>query len=281
MKEKPASERHRTLEQIREHYEIEKELAAKLRNASRQERRCLYSSLYEELYLRVPDHPQLTRKMSPQETKATVAAQINCIKPLLNKTIIFLEVGPGDCALSTEVAKFVKQVYAVDVSNEITKSLVRPPNFKLILSDGTSIPVPHNSVDIAYSNQLMEHLHPDDAFEQLRNIYNALTYGGVYICLTPNRLNGPHDVSKYFDQAAMGFHLKEYTNCELRDLFRKVGFSHARVQIEVKRKCFRIPVSLVVSLERLLMYLPHSLRNSVARSALLKVLLRTRFVGIK
>jgi predicted SAM-dependent methyltransferase len=51
----------------------------------------------------------------------------------------------------------------------------------------------------------MEHLHPDDAFEQLKQIYTALTPGGLYICTTPNRLTGPHDVSKYFDETAAGF----------------------------------------------------------------------------
>jgi predicted SAM-dependent methyltransferase len=37
------------------------------------------------------------------------------------------------------------------------------------------------SVDLAYSNQLMEHLHPDDASEQLANVYRALKPGGVTV----------------------------------------------------------------------------------------------------
>jgi hypothetical protein len=31
----------------------------------------------------------------------------------------------------------------------------------------------------------MEHLHPEDAFEQLRNIIRALAPGGRYVCITP------------------------------------------------------------------------------------------------
>jgi hypothetical protein len=57
----------RTMQQLREHYEIEKELASRLRNASREERRVLYSSLYDELFHRVPHHPQLTQKVSPDD----------------------------------------------------------------------------------------------------------------------------------------------------------------------------------------------------------------------
>ena len=118
--------------------------------------------------------------------------------------------------MSLEMARLVKQVYAIDVSKEMTKGLVFPANFHLILSDGIGIPVPANSIDVAYSNNLVEHLHPDDAVEQLRNIHQALAPGGVYICVTPNRLKGPHDVSKYFDTVATGFHLKEYTVSELK-----------------------------------------------------------------
>ena len=61
-------------------------------------------------------------------------------------------------------------------------------NFELIISDGISIPVPAGSIDFAYSNQLMEHLHPDDAESQLENVFTALRPGGAYLCITPNRL---------------------------------------------------------------------------------------------
>ncbi len=94
-----------------------------------------------------------------------------------------MEIGPGDCKISIEVAGLVKKVIAIDVSSEITKQIKTPDNFSLILSDGSSIPVAENSVDVAYSNQLMEHLHPDDAMKQLKNIVRALAPGGIYLCL--------------------------------------------------------------------------------------------------
>jgi hypothetical protein len=52
----------RTPEQLAEHYAIERELAARLRDSSPEERRHLYSALYDEMYRRVPLHPQLTQK---------------------------------------------------------------------------------------------------------------------------------------------------------------------------------------------------------------------------
>jgi len=49
---------NRNIRQLREHYEIERELANRLRNASKEERVRLYASSYDELFLRVAHHPQ-------------------------------------------------------------------------------------------------------------------------------------------------------------------------------------------------------------------------------
>jgi SAM-dependent methyltransferase len=279
--QKPLKGENRTIEQLRAHYEIERDLANRLRNASRQERRYLYSSLYDELYKRVPLHPQLTRKASPRETELAVSAQIQFIKPFLGKDIAFLEVGPGDCALSFEAAKSASKVYAVDVSDKITESVARPPNFHLILSDGSSIPLPPNSVNLAYSNHLIEHLHPDDTFEQLENIFQAMAPSGICICITPNRLSGPHDISRYFDQVATGFHLKEYSILELSSLFRKVGFSRVRIYIGVKGKYAGLPAFPIVLCETLLGMLPYALRKIIMRIQPFRLLNEIRMIGIK
>ena len=54
-KQKTASKSKKiTPEQLKEHYMIEKELAKKLKNSSKKERRYLYSSLYDELFRKVP-----------------------------------------------------------------------------------------------------------------------------------------------------------------------------------------------------------------------------------
>jgi len=107
----------------------------------------------------------------------------------------------------------------------LRKTSCSPKNAELIISDGVNIPVPRESIDVAYSNQLMEHLHPDDAVEQLGNICEALALGGIYICGTPNRLVGPTDVSAGFDRVSTGFHLKEYLPTELSRIFSQAGFS--------------------------------------------------------
>lgn len=271
----------RTPEEIREHYEIEKKLAQRLLSSTSEERQTLYTSLYNELFRRVRSHPQLTIKSSQEESARRVAYELRHLDCFLKKDTTFLEVGPGDCALSFEVTNRVRTVYAVDVSDEITKNLSHPPNFRLILSDGASIPVPVGTVDVAYSNQLMEHLHPDDARKQLHNIYESLAPGGIYICVTPNRLNGPHDVSMYFDTVATGFHLKEYTVEELSHLFQTAGFSKVRTFVLLKKIRIFIPLFLVKFCEKILSVLPYSLRKSLASCWPVAKLLGMRLVGTK
>lgn len=267
-------------EQLRQHYEVERELADRLRHASREERRTLYGEVYDELYQRVPHHPQLTRKSSPELTQAAVGPQLRIIRRYLRPDSVVLEVGPGDCSLSMAMAPLVRQVYGLDVSEKITKQLSLPSNFKLILSDGTSVPLPPDSVDVAFSNQLMEHLHPDDALEQLEGICRALRPGGVYICITPNRINGPHDVSQHFDPVATGFHLKEYTVAELTELFRKVGFRKVQALLGRRGSFVPAPVGPVIAGEKVLELIPSSVRQLFARTVG-RAFLGVRLVGTK
>ncbi|VEP12684.1 Methyltransferase type 11 [Hyella patelloides LEGE 07179] len=272
---KIAKNEKRTIEQIREHYEIEKELATQLRNSTHQERQYLYTALYDELFRKVPLHPQLALKSSSKKAIAWIVAQrMQLLKSFLSSDTTYLEVGPGDCGLSMEVAKKVKQVYAIDVSNEIVKNIDFPSNFQFVISDGCSIPIAENSIDVAYSHQLMEHLHPDDALTQLKNIYKAIKPGGVYICITPNRLSGPHDISKYFDEVATGFHLKEYTVSELYQVFRTVGFSQVNLYKSRDRYNLKIPLNTVTipmlrAGEKVIGQLPYSLRRKIASQLLL------------
>ncbi len=138
----------------------------------------------------------LHARRTAEDIQRNVDTQLGWLAPYFNRETVFLEIGAGGCHLSLAMAERVKAVVAVDVSNEITSHVTPPTNFRLVISDGTSIPVPPGTIDLAFSNQLMEHLHPDDAAEQLREIFKALAPGGTYLCFTPNSMTGPHDVSR-------------------------------------------------------------------------------------
>jgi SAM-dependent methyltransferase len=255
----PAGEKAdaRTSERLRAHYEIERRLAERLRNAPAERRRALYGDVYDELFRTVLDHPQLTRKADPEAHAAALAGQVRLLARFVRPGSTFLEIGAGDCRLSHALAQRVGRVFAIDVSEEITRAERRPSNVSVLLTDGIDIPVPPLSVDTAYSNQLLEHLHPDDAQQQVANVFETLAPGGVYVCATPNRLTGPHDISEHFDEVASGFHLKEYTTGELRRLFLEAGFGEVRSVVKVKRFVLVLPTAPFRVLERLLEPLPH------------------------
>jgi len=273
--------RPRSPERLRVHYDIERELADRLRSAPREARLGLYRLLYDELFRRVPDHPQLMRKVSEEKTLKKVITQTRFLRRFLRPGITFLEIGAGDCSLSIEVAKTAKKVYALDVSEMVTAGIARRSNVEVVLSDGVDIPLPEGSVDLAFSNQLMEHLHPEDALEQLRNILRALAPGGRYVCITPNRLSGPHDVSANFDQIARGFHLKEYEAIELSRLFRSAGFAEALPYAYVKGQSVALQLPLVAALEKGLAALPFAFRRRLARSRPWNWVLGIHMVGRK
>jgi SAM-dependent methyltransferase len=237
-----------TSAELQHFYEVEKALARGLRDAPRTERLELYGVAYDKLFEQIPYHPQLKRKHDHQaERENAVSLQIQLLRPLIAKEDTFLEIGAGDCALSIAIANQVRKVYALDVSETISSQVACPANFELIISDGVSIPLPDRSVDFAYSNQLMEHLHPDDAVEQLANIRRALRDGGRYLCLTPSALSGPHDVSRFFDEVATGFHLKEYSYQELAALFKAAGFRRVLAYLGHQRRANYIEAPLAIA----------------------------------
>jgi ubiquinone/menaquinone biosynthesis C-methylase UbiE len=234
--------------------------------------------VYNELFERVPDHPQIEMKRDTASQIAETDRQFGMIKRFLHSGTHYLEVGAGDCALALKVAARVAKAYAVDVSDEIVVHEGAPKNFQLIISDGQTIPVPEQSIDFAFSNQLMEHLHPDDASEQLSEIFKALRPGGRYLCITPNRYCGPHDVSVYFDDEPTGFHLKEYSNRDLVALFHSAGFRQFSALISYRN--FVVPALLPIwpflIYERLVAAMPRVIGKPLAR-----LLIAVKFIAQK
>lgn len=99
------------------------------------------------------------------------------------------------------------------------------------------------------------------------------------MCITPNRIAGPHDISKYFDRIATGFHLKEYTVGELAALMREAGFSRVAAIVGARGRFARVPASWMSALEGLLMLLPEGLRRRAMRLPVLRNQLSIRLAA--
>lgn len=264
---------------VAHHYRVEVALAQRLRQSTRAERATLYSLLYEELFRQVPGHSQLLARDQKERREVAIQELLHTLRPWLRADTIFAEIGAGDCVFTARAARRVRKAWAIDVSPTVMASAAQSaPNLEAVISDGISIPVRANLI---FSNQLMEHLHPEDARDQLRNIHAALLAGGRYLCITPNRLNGPHDVSQGIDEVARGFHLLEYSYRDLVPLFRAAGFRRMRALVRVRGLQFQAPLWVMTALERMVETLPPKWSRRVAKLPVLRRVLEVRLIGLR
>ncbi len=215
----------RTPERLRHHFEVERELATRLRNSTREERTELFKTLYGELFNRVADHPRLTRRDTPESSQRKVQSQLRLLLPHLKPDSVFLEFAPGDCRLAMAVAAKARKVIGVDISDQRAEADIKPDNLELIVYDGYNLSLPDASADVVFSYQFLEHLHPDDVAPHFRLARRLLKPGGVYVFDTPHRFSGPHDISRHFGTSLQCFHFQEWTYREMRKLLTRHGFS--------------------------------------------------------
>jgi len=261
----------RTLESVRHHYEVEKRLAARLRASTREERSAILRSMYDELFAEVPDHPRLTKRADEARTRASNARKWRVLEGLVGPETVYAEFGPGDSSFALEVAGRARLVYAIDVSDQRAESESSPENFRHVAYDGYTLDLAEGSVDVVYSDQLLEHIHPDDTVAHLKLARRILGTGGVYVFRTPHAFSGPHDVSKFFSDVPEGFHLKEWTYREMSDAVRRAGFRSIGAYWQLKGHPLRLPLVLIEAFEATLGALPRALRATLSSRLLTQV----------
>lgn len=254
----------RSPERLRHHFEVEKELGDQLRKSRREDRAALFMRLYPELFQRVPDHPRLTRRDTPEQSAASVESRMRLLRDVLGSDLTFLEFAPGDCHLAYAAAQHCRKSIGADISDQRNPEDQPPANFELVIYDGYNIQLPDQCADIAFSYQMLEHLHPEDLPLHFAMAHRLLKSGGLYIFDTPHRLSGPHDISRFFSDVPQGFHLKEYTYGELATLLRQAGFT--KVFCLRRGKIRRHPLFFPFTrfAETVIRWLPKSLRKKIA-----------------
>jgi SAM-dependent methyltransferase len=252
----------RSGERLKVHYVLERRLAHRLANASQSERSRVYGEVYHELFESIKDHPQNTQDRVNDAIH--VEGELPGLRPHLRSQDVYLEIGCGDAAVSYAVASIVATSIGLDVNDSLVDMTAAPKNFRFLKSDGIRIDLPDASVDFVHSNNLMEHVHPEDAKLQLREIVRVLKVGGKFRCVTPNRVTGPHDISVYFDYEPTGFHLREYDYGSLHALLKSAGFSKISFAIGSRRE-FVIPFVILRTMELCLFSLPKSIRAKLCR----------------
>jgi len=269
----------RSAERLEAHFAVEARLAKQLAGSTRAERSTLYSDVYRQLFASVVDHPQHRGGTALRQDR--IRRQVDYLRRMLRPSDTYLEIGCGDAGLTKAVAPFVAQAIGVDVTNELIDMADAPPAFRYLHTDGTTFELPDGSVDLVFSNQLMEHLHVEDASEQLREVFRVLRSGGRYVCSTPNRLTGPHDISCYFRYEPAGFHMREYDHRALAGLFRGVGFAKVAGSVTVKGITLNLPIGAIAPAEALFERLPVRLRNRIALMPIVSNTAGVTLIGTK
>lgn len=260
-------------EEVRRQYECERRLADRIRRAPRSQRRGVYSEVYEEFFRQFPLLAGDPAGSGAREFQ--VELELRLLEPYLSSADSMIEFGAGDGALASAASARVGRIWAVDAAaRQEGAGLVPcepgPGELRWLRTDGPPLPLPDGCCDLAYSCHFVEHLHPEDLADHLAEAHRLLGVTGRYVCVTPNRLLGPHDVSKYFTPVATGLHLREYSHRELVDGFRDAGFRRVEILREIGQPATEIATRRQLRLERLVAAIPRSIRLALLSSPLWK-----------
>lgn len=255
------------------HYLVERRLADEMRASTKADRENgAYNRLYDTLLREVHDHPRWTASHTP--TGDYAERQVRMLLRELKPDDVFLEIGGGDCRVALSVAPHVTKSVAIDVTDQLVPKDIAATNFEFVKNRCADVPVPDESVSFIYSNQVLEHIHPDDVEERMRELYRVLKPGGRYLCRTPNQISGPHDISMFFDDVARGTHMREYSYQSLYQLMRDTGFVRPRIVIAPRAyRLFDIPYPLAHLVEMMFAAAPRSLHTQICRSRIGRSLL--------
>lgn len=257
----------------RRHFEVERELAERLRRSTRAERPRLVPELYGELYRRVPDHPRIQRMKDTAAAERSLDNQWRLLHSFLKDTVRMVEFGAGDGGLSRRVAERLPsaEVTALEVCEQAERA--GPPNLRWVAHDGFEVPLESSVYDLAFSYQVLEHIHPDDVEEHFRQAARVLKPGGSYVLSVPHEASGPHDVSRFFGDALQTFHLKEWSYSEVERRMRAAGFAKIRPFWRGRLRPQGGAAHLALkALEGLFRVLPGSLSKRLARRCLNNVI---------
>lgn len=228
-----------TAEMVQAHWALEKSLRQKLLQSTPENRRSTFEAAYDQLYSELSWLNEFTD--SKANTQEVADASFNHWRQIIGappKKIY--EIGSGKGELITYLAQHGFHCKATEITKERgEKWSSAQPNLTWGESDGIHLNdfEPANFYDVVISNQVIEHMHPDDLSAHFLGVYTILKPGGQYILATPHRYDGPADVSRVFRcETPQGMHLKEYTYRELAELLTNAGFSGVAAPLRLPKK---------------------------------------------
>lgn len=269
------------MDMVNRHWVLEKELRNKLLGSSPENRREVFEECYTKLYSELGWLNQETNQDLSVDLEIFYEPWVQLVGPTPQRVY---EIGSGKAELLKLLARHGHFCKATEITQERGK-IFAPDEERLVwgASDGIHLDrfEAAGSYDIVISNQVIEHMHPDDVAAHFQAVCGILKAGGRYIFATPQRLLGPADVSLVFDHPQpQGMHLKEYTHIDFCAMLPSAGFSALAAVIRLPKKVRQIapamtravPSSLYLvylrGLEHMMASWPARMRRSVAKGLL-------------
>lgn len=196
-------------------------------------------------------------------------------KELENASVIDYGCGQGHMLQSIDRQLKTKGLLGIDVV--IPEGLKSHKTIRFIESNIINHEF-EEQFDVAFSDNVLEHLVPKDALIHLENIYKNLTTNGKLIIIMPNRLFGPWDVTRIKDYsqsgklAAQGGHVNESTHTEMARQLKEIGFKKVSTILPIPKLKYSIFKNV-----RIDTYWIEKIENS---SALLKLFRRIKVRGV-
>lgn len=213
-----------TEEMILAHWKLEKKLTKELLESQSENRWEVFEKAYTTLYTKLQWLNLLSEETTPPEKKYA-----NWLEAIGSPPQKIYEVGSGQGKMIAYLAKCGFECKATEITKERGQKHIidSPENLSWGNSDGVHLDQfePNEFYDLVVSNQVIEHLYPDDLIVHFQSAYNILNQKGRYIFTTPHSYTGPHDISLVFkSDYPQGMHLKEYTCKELYDALKIAGY---------------------------------------------------------
>jgi hypothetical protein len=215
-----------SIEMIQHHWTLERDLTMRLLSSVPDERWRTFEDCYTRLYSELPwlDQSVGLADRTPAAQRFRSWTDLLGAPP---KSIY--EVGSGHADMLRYLVSLGYHGKATEITRERgNRGIDEASTLEWGGTDGVHLDRFETlaSWDYVISNQVLEHLHPDDLVEHLRSARAILAEGGEYILSVPHRYQGPSDVSALFGaDVACGMHLKEYTYREMVRALQASGYS--------------------------------------------------------
>ncbi len=219
------------IDRVLGHWNLERELTGRILASDPEDRWRVTEDSYTELYEHLAWHRDLPRDPEKPRNFDDWFAIIG------DEPLDIYEIGSGEGELIQALADRGHRCRGTEITSERGSNHDHDNKVSWGSSDGVHLDrfEEVGAYDLVLSNQVIEHLHPDDLDAHLRSARSLLRPGGRYILSVPHRLTGPHDVSEVFGRlTAEAMHLREYSWAELSKAMVEAGFARVSAASTVR-----------------------------------------------